>query len=96
MASTQFAFGVVADDLPSFYFDGSTVELKTPTASSSPTTAAASATQSVCRVTSDVQVKVSFGTAPNAGTDAGALLIPAGTTEYFRVKSGDKAAVITA
>ena len=52
--------------------------------------------QPCCRVATDTQIYVSFGAAPNAGTDTERFLITAGATEYFYVKSGDKAAVVAA
>ena len=48
-----------------------------------------------CRVATDTAIKVSFGPAPNAGTDAGALLLLPGT-ELFEVAPGDYADIIAA
>jgi hypothetical protein len=50
----------------------------------------------VCRVATDTAVYVSFGTAPNATSDAGRVFMPAGVTEYFRVGAGYKGAVVEA
>lgn len=96
MALTQFAFGSVGTDVPSFYAAGSAVESEVPTATSGATATAAAATQLVCRVATDTAVYVSFGPAPNATTDTIKFFVPSGAVEYFRVSSGDKAAVVTA
>lgn len=96
MALTQFAFGAVEGQLPSMYALGATVESEVPSGSNAATAAAATASQNVCRVATDTAVYVSFGSAPNAGTDTIRFFLPANAVEYFRVKSGDKAAVITA
>lgn len=96
MALTQFAFMAVEGMFPAGYAGGATVESETPSGSHVATAAAANASQNVCRVATDTQVYVSFGTAPNAGTDTIRFLVPAGSVEYFRVSSGSKASVITA
>lgn len=97
MAATQFAFCAIAPDselIP--YVIGSTVETETPSGTNAATTAAASATQTHVRVATDTLVYVSFGSAPNAGTDSIRFLCPASSVSFFRVSSGDKAAVIAA
>ena len=95
MASTQFVFGSVQDSTPMMYAVGATAETETPSAVNSATTSAASATQTVCRVATDTAIYVSFGTAPNAGTDTIRFLMPANSVEYFRVSNGYKGACIT-
>lgn len=95
MALTQFAFGAVAEGLPTFYVRGATVESVTPSGTAAATTMAATSAQRICRVATDTQVYVSFGAAPNASTDLVRFLVLAGTTEYFRVSSADKASVVT-
>jgi len=95
MAATQFAFCSLVDDtIP--YTAGTVVETETPSGSNAATTAAATASQGFCRVATDTLVYVSFGSAPNAGTDTLRFLCPANSVSIFRVSSGDKAAVITA
>lgn len=97
MALTQFAFGSVnADNINAMFSAGSQVESKAPTGTSAATTAAATATQTVCRVATDTLVAVSFGSAPNATSDTIKFVCPANTVSFFRVSSGDKAAVVTA
>jgi len=97
MATCQFAFGSVnADSIPAMFVGGATVEAETVGGASAATTAAALASQSVCRVATDTSCYVSFGTAPNAGTDTVRFLIPANGVEYFRVSTGHKGAVIAA
>ena len=96
MATTHFAFCAINPDLPDVpYAGGATFEVKTPTASSAATTLAATASQNICRVVTDTQVYVTFAAAPTASAAAG-FMCPANSISNFRVKSGDKAAVITA
>lgn len=95
MAFTQFVFGSVQDGTPMMFGSSATAETETPSGVNSATTAAAGAGQSVCRVSTDTAVYVSFGTAPNAGTDAIRFFLPANAVEYFRVQSGHKGACIT-
>jgi hypothetical protein len=45
-------------------------------------------------VWTDTDCYVSFGTAPNAGTDSVRFPMSAGMVEYFRIKPGYKAACI--
>lgn len=96
MAITQFVFGVVSDDILVMYAGGAVAETKVPGAGNGTTTAAATASQAACRVATDIAVYVSFGAAPDASTDANRFLIPASRDAIFRVKSGDKGAVILA
>lgn len=96
MATTQFAFVSVGTDIDAPYVIGATVESETPSGTNAATTAAANASQNVCRVATDTLVYVSFGTAPNAGTDTVRFLMPANSVAEFRVQSGYKGAVITA
>lgn len=97
MAVTQFAFGCAegGNNPPAMYFASATIETKTPSGASSATTAAAHASQNTCRVATDTAIYVAFGSSPTASSSAG-FLVPANGVEYFRVNSGDKAAVITA
>lgn len=94
MATTQFCFTTVGDTAPVAYSGSATFEVKTPSGSSAATTAAANASQTICRVATDTAVYVAFGSSPTASSTAG-FMIPANAVEYFRVASGDKAAVIT-
>lgn len=96
MATAQFAFMPVDGSFLYAYANGVTVEAETISGSNAATTAAAAASQNVCRVTVDTACYVSFGTAPNAGTDSVRFLMNANTTEYFRIAAGSKAAVIAA
>lgn len=96
MATTQFAFvsvGEDAHDIP--YVANASCEDKTPSGTSSATTAVAGASQKFCRVATDTQVYVSFGSSPNAGSDTIRFLCPANSVNWFRVSAGDKAAVKT-
>ncbi len=96
MAATQFAFCCVNADIDDAPFAaGATVETETPSGSNAVTTAAANASQNVCFVATDTLCYVSFGAAPNAGTDAIRFLCPAHSVRKFRVSAGDKGAVIT-
>lgn len=94
MATTQFAFCCMNAPDSAHYAAGATFEIKTPSSSSAATTAAANASQNVCRVATDTAVYVAFGSAPTASSTGGALC-PANTVTFHRVSSGDKAAVIT-
>ncbi len=107
MAKTQIVFGYVlnnqnATSAPAMLSTPINCEDIAPSEASAATTKAADGTQfdsnhrPCCRVVTDTQIYVSFGSAPNAGTDAERFLIPAGGIEYFYVKDGDKAAVVTA
>jgi hypothetical protein len=95
MALTQFTFGSVEGQFPSMFVAGAVCETETPSGSNAATTAAAHASQNVCRVATDTAVYVSFGSAPDASSDAVRFYLPANAVEYFRVRSGDKAAVVT-
>lgn len=97
MAITQFAFSRIESRAVSAVIADDTVsETKTPSGTNGTTTAAATASRNVCRVATDTAIYVSFGTAPNAGTDSGRFYIPAGVVEYFVLDTGWIAAVVTA
>lgn len=95
MAVTQFAFLALGEVPPVAFAANAAFEIKTPSGSSQATTATAVAGRTVCRVSTDTAVYVAFGAAPTASSTAG-FYLPANAIEYFRVSSGDKAAVITA
>jgi hypothetical protein len=106
LANTQIAFGYVlnnqdATSAPAMLRTPVRCEDIAPSGTSAATTKTADGSQfnadhqPCCRVATDTQIYVSFGSAPNAQTDAERFLIPAGGTEYFYVKDGDKAAVVT-
>lgn len=96
MAIAQFNFGSLEGAFPALYVGGTVTEAETISGANAATTAAATGSQNVCRVVCDTASYVSFGSAPNAGTDTVRFYMPANVVEYFRVKSGDKAAVIAA
>jgi hypothetical protein len=96
MAITQFSFMAVEGMFPAPFASSATVETEVPSGSNAATTAAATASQNVCRVATDTSVYVSFGAAPNAGTDTIRFYLPANAIEYFRVSAGSKGAVIAA
>lgn len=97
MATTQIAFCQASPDLQTIYANGAVVESKTPTGSSSATTAVSRADHNVVSVATDTLIYVSFGASPNAGTDTIRFLCPAGSVRFFRLNAADiKAAVITA
>lgn len=99
MAVTQFAFGrfrIYDRQTPqAITAANATFEVKTPSGSSSATTAAAGTDDNICRVSTDTAVYVAFGTSPTASSTTG-FLLPAGSTDYFVVSPTHKAAVITA
>jgi hypothetical protein len=105
LAKTQVTFGYVlnnqdATSAPAMLRTPVKCEDIAPSGSSTPTTKTADGSlfdgnhEPCCRVATDTQVYVSFGSAPNAVTDAERFLVPAGSVEYFYVKDGDKAAVV--
>lgn len=96
MAATQFVFCAVNADIPAVFTEGATVETETPSGSNAATTAASTASQTFCRVTTDTDVYVSFGAAPDASSDTIRFLLLAGNTEYFRIPAGSKGAVVEA
>lgn len=96
MAVASFVFCAINADIPAPYRIGAVSEEEAIAGASAATTAAATASQPFCEVTVDVASYVSFGSAPNAGTDQPRFFLPAGQTRYFRVQSGDKGAVIAA
>lgn len=96
MAVTQFAFCAVEGLIPSVYSSNAVVETVTPGGANVATTAASAGGLNVCRIATDTAIYVSFGSAPNAGTDTVRFYVPANGTEYFRVPVGVKAACIAA
>jgi hypothetical protein len=100
MAITQFAFGLApnTEAFQALDVDSVTAESIAPTTSNAATTAVAPSAigtrKPLCRVATDTTVYVSFGSAPNATSDAKRFLCPAGVSFFF-VKKGDKAAVAT-
>lgn len=96
MPIASFVFCAVNADIPAPYAVGAVSEEETIAGASAATTEAATASQGFCEVTVDTASYVSFGTAPNAGTDQPRFFMPASTTRYFRVQSGFKGAVIAA
>lgn len=96
MAIASFVFCNVGADVPAPYRVNATSEEETISGANAATAAAATAAQGFCEVTVDTASYVSFGSAPNAGTDQPRFFMPAGQTRYFRIKDGDKGAVIAA
>lgn len=96
MAIASFVFCAVNADILAPFRHGAVSEEETIAGASAATTAAATASQGFCEVTVDTASYVSFGSAPNAGTDQPRFFMTAGSTRYFRVASGDKGAVIAA
>ena len=104
MATTHFAFGAAlsnesANPVPAMQTTGGGIvtEALTPSGSNQQTTGSAPSATSrtpICRIATDTQVYVSFGSNPNASSDTVKFLIPANAIEYFYVKPGDKAAVV--
>ena len=95
MALTQVAFVQIASDIPGPFSSGAAVESVTPTGTSAMTSAASVAAQPWCRIATDTAVYVAFGAAPNATTADVRFFLPAGQTEYCRIPSGSKVAVVT-
>lgn len=106
MALTSFTFGKVGHNvgggsMPALVVDGTTqtTENIAPVAGNTQTTATASTVMGGlcgCRVTTDTNVYVSFGSNPNATSDTSRVLVLANQVEYFFILSGYKAAAATA
>lgn len=96
MAITHFCFAALDGNNPVLDMRNAIVETKAPSGSSSATTVSADKDSTFCRVATDTAVYVSFGSAPNATSDTIRVYMPAGCTETFKVRYGDKAAVVTA
>lgn len=96
MAVASFVFCAMSGDIPAPHRAGAVSEEETIAGASVATTASSRGGQGFCEVTVDQASYVSFGSAPNAGTDQPRFFIPAGQTRYFRVKQGDRGAVIAA
>ena len=93
MATTQFCFTTAENGMPAAYNANAVFEVETPGGVSVATTAAALAGQNLCRVATDTACYVTFAASPTA-TSATGFLVLANGVEYFRVNTGDKAAVI--
>ena len=93
--ATQFAFMTVEGMFPAGYGLTAVTETITSSASNQATTADSNA-HNVCRVATDTDVYVSFGTAPDATSDSNRFLMPANSVEYFRVALDTKGAVVNA
>lgn len=61
MATTQFCFTTVGATTPVAFSSSASFEVKTPTGTSSATTASANASQTICRVATDTAVNVTDG-----------------------------------
>lgn len=96
MPIASFVFCAVSGDVPAPHRAGAVSEEEIISGVNAATTASSGGGQGFCEVTVDTAAYVSFGSAPNAGTDQPRFFIPAGQTRYFRVKQGDKGAVIAA
>ena len=94
MAICSFAFVAISSGVQAADVASASVEAETVSGSNAATTAEADGNHQYCRVWTDTDCYVSFGTAPNAGTDTIRFPISAGAVEYFRVKPGYKAACI--
>lgn len=103
MALTSFSFGKVGYTsgggvIPALIVDGDLVtEDIAPTGTTASTTAVAPEIGSLaaCRVMTDTSVYISFGTAPNAGTDTNRILLLANQTITVLMPAGYKGAAIT-
>lgn len=98
MATTHFAWCDASEWLPALNGRVIISEAKTPTGTSSQCTAVTPTISEghryVVRVATDTAVYVAFGADPTV-TSANGYMLPAGGTESFVVKPGDKVAVKT-
>ena len=98
MATVEFAFMRPVGSAGIDEAKPQTVEVETSSASNAATTAGATAAGDACVVTvTGGNVYVSFGSAPNAGTDANRRLVVDGTSRAFGgLSAGDLGACIDA
>ena len=94
MAYCAFAFVAISSGVQAADVAGAVCEVEAVSGSNAATTAASDGNHQFCRVWTDTDCYVSFGTAPNAGTDSIRFPMSAGMVEYFRIKPGYKAACI--
>ena len=96
MTVASITFAAVGGNIPAIRIDDAVTEVVTPSGSNQVTTAATTADRVIIRIAADVALYVSVGTAPNATSDPGRFLLPAGAVEYVAAGSEKKAAVILA
>lgn len=93
MPIASFVFCMVDRDVPGINWSGARTEEQTITGSSTATTQAATAGQPFCRIAVDTESYVAFGASPDAAATPRALM-PANSVEYFRLRPGDKVAIM--
>ena len=95
--ATQFVFGHAGADVPAVFSQNCKSETVVATGTAASTTETSDPAHNACRVATDAAVYVSFGTAPNASTDASRFMLPAGAVDTFRIGSGGNiiASVVT-
>lgn len=76
--------------------DAALNEALTPVAGNLATTIVATSDNNILRLATNRDVLVSLGTAPNATSDAGRFLVPAGNVEWRAVRTGYKVAIALA
>lgn len=103
MATTHIAFVPVGVNYVQNILDApvmppSSAQTITPIATNTASTATAPSSGGplYCRVATDTQIYIAFGSSPDATVAASRVMMPANTVATFRVQPGDKAAVATA
>ena len=98
--ATQFSFGrvgpIIAGQLTPAFIPAASETISESGSNQQTDAVAPAGVDIVCRVVATVDVYVSFGSAPNAGTDTNKIYMPALAVEYFAVREGWKGAVVTA
>lgn len=93
MPIASFTFCAVDRDVPALNWSGARSEEKPITSVSTATVNAATAGQPFCRVAVDTESYVTFGTEPDA-TGVPRVFLPPSSVEYFRLRPGDRAAIM--
>ena len=96
MGVASVGFGAVGGQIQAIGGGDMVCQIFTTSASSQSTTATTTANKPVVRLSSDVALYVSFGTAPNATSDTNRFYFPAGGTEYFIIGADLKVALVNA
>jgi len=96
MSVASVSFGAVGGQIQAISGGDMVSEVFTSFASSQSTSATTTANKPVVRISADIALYVSFGTAPNATSDTNRFYFPAGGTEFFIIGSDLKVALVSA
>lgn len=93
---TSVSFVRAAPSTPVADDETTSSELIIPAAGNLVSTVQSSSDLNILEISTTVAVLVSIGAAPNATSDSGRFLLPAGATKHRGVRSGRKVAVVLA